>query len=299
MSTGSLARRPFRSVAPGRVFRAGLAALLFFLLPIAANAYTLVLRSGRHVTVPDDFRVTPAAITYEVSPGFWVTVWLSNVDVAATERANAEPAGDFAKRISREPEGSGVPVLAPQAGRAERRGARKVVTNRELEPARLRREAQEKEYERTRRGRGLPSKEEMQRRVEEQDRWLREWARQREAERLKAELEALRSELAEARRRLGELSLQLSHQTAAQAAAYPPPGYYPYSYAPPAQVITVVPFGHRGRFGRFGSRPHGRPLAHHPRPGLSFPPVHGRHPGHAWALPRALPPPAHAPRRPR
>lgn len=242
------------SVSSGPLARLGLVVLLFLILPIAVDAYTLVLRSGRHVTVPADFKVTPAAVIYEASPGFTVTVWLSNVDFAATERANAEPAGSFSKRIEREPE----------AVKEARPPVQRVVTNKELEPSRLRREAQEEEYERTRRERGMPSKQELQRQVEEQDRRLSELARQVREERREAKLESLMSELAEARRELNELSLRLSQQ----AVVYAPPSYYPYSYAPPVQVITVFPFGRHGQFGRGGFGPWRAP---HPWPGNIFP----------------------------
>jgi hypothetical protein len=300
MSANNPARRPvYRgSVSSGRMFRVGLATLLFFVLTVAADAYTLVLRSGRRVTVPDDFRVTPTAVIYEASPGFRVTVWLSNVDFAATERANAEPAGNFAGRIKQEPEAAAAPAHAPEATKAERRAGRRVVTNKDLEPSRLRREAQEMEYERTRRERGMPSKRELQRRVEEQDRDLREWAERMEAERREAELESLRSELVNVRRHLHELSLQLSQQAAAYGSAYAPPNDYPYFYAPPVQVITVVPFGRRSRFGRghVGPRPHGRQWPFNPRPGHSSPTIYVSPFRNARAMPRTLPPAVHAPR---
>ena len=292
MSASSLARRPAcgRSVPSGRMSRALQIALLLFMLPVAANAYTLVLRSGRHVTVPGAFKVTPAAVVYEASPGFTVTVWLSNVDFAATERANAEPAGSFARRIERVPEGA-APAQAPGAAKAGRRPGRKVVTDKDLEPSRLRREAQEEEYERTRRERGMPSKEEVRQRVEEQDRQLREWARQMQAERAEAELESLRSELANVNLRLSELNLRLSHQPATPAGVYAPPYYYPYSYAPPVQVITVLPFGHRRRFGHgnVGPYPHGHGWPYNPWPGHSSP--RGVGPSrHALAPPRGSTP---------
>lgn len=291
------ARRPAArvGVSSGPKFRLGLAALIFLMLPVAADAYTLVLRSGRHVTIPDDFRVTPTAVTYEAAPGFFFTVWLSNVDFAATERANAEPEGSFARRIKQEPEAAATPAAAG------RRAARKVVTNKELEPFRLRREAQEAEYERTRRERGLPSKQELQERVEEQDRSLREWAERMRAERTEAELESLRTELVNVRGQLNELTLHLSLQTAADGPTYAPADYYPYLYAPPAQLITVLPLGRRGKFGRgnFGLHTHGRRGHHNPRWISPSPPAYVRPRGNAGALPRALPPAVFAPRRSR
>jgi len=303
MSVQTLSSRPVCGgrVSSRRVFRLGLAALLFLVLPVAADAYTLVLRSGRHVTVPDDFRVTAGAVTYEAAPGFRVTVWLLNIDFAATERANGGPAGSFAERVRRELEGRGASGPAPETPRAGRRAGPRVVTNKELEPSRLRREAQEEEYERTRRERGMPSKQELQERVEEQDRRLREMARRMEEARKEAELESLRSELVEVRRHLNGLSLHLSRQAAASGPAYPAPDYYPYFYAPPAQFVTVLPFGHRGRFGRghSGPRPHGFLRPHHPRAGRHSPPIYVSPSRGAAVLPRTPPPTMRAPRRER
>lgn len=271
MSAHGLARRPAHSfcVPPTRPSRLGLAALLLFMLPAAAGAHTPVLRSGRPVTTPGEFMVTPAAVTYEASPGFRVTVWPSNVGVAATGKADGGPAGSFAGRIRWGQEGaSGAPARAPEAGKVRRGAGRVVITNRDLEPLQRKREAQEEEYERTRRGRGMPSKQELQRRIEEQDRRLRELARQMREERREAELEALRSEVVSLRLRLSELSLHLSQQAATYAPAYEPPAYYPYVYTPPIQFVPVFPFGRHRGLGRgvFGHHPHVRPWAHHPRP---------------------------------
>lgn len=284
MSAISLARLfvQVNGIFSGRASRALLAALLFLLLPVAADAYTLVLRSGRQVNVPDDFKVTPAAVIYEASPGFSVTVWLSNVDTAATEKANAEPAGSFVKRINREPGGAVAPA-AQQSVDGESRPAQRVLTNRELEPLRLRREAQEAEYERTRRERGMPSKQELQQRAEEQDRMRREIILQAEAERAGSELEAVRSELSDVKRNLNALSLHLSQQSEPYAPAYAYPSYYPYYYAPPVQFINRLPFGRRGGFVRGNFAPHGRvwpynPLQGFPFPALATPTVNGSTP---------------------
>lgn len=301
MPANGLARRPARggSVTHGRPSRLGLAALLLllFVLPAAASAYTLVLRSGRRVTIPDDFKVTPAAVIYEASPGFSVTVWLSNVDLAATEKANAEPAGSFAGRVVREPKRDGA-AGAQEALKTERRPGRRVITNKELEPARLRREEQEKEYERTRRERGMPSRQELQQRVEEEDRRLREWARQMSEARREAELESLRYEVINVRRDLYELNLHLSRQAAGPAPTYAPPDYYPYSYTQPAQIIAVPTFGRRGDFGRVGYRPHTyvRRWPHHTRTGYPFRPLVGPF-RNGDALPRGAAPSRPAPRR--
>lgn len=294
MSARTLATLPTHrwSVSFSRFFlQAGFAALLFLMLQIAANAYTLVLRSGRLVTVSDKFKVTRTAITYESSPGYWVTVWLSNVDIAATERANGESVGSFTRRIGQETEGSpSAAAGAPEATKSGHSAVRKVVTNKELEPTRLAREAQEAEYERTRRGRGMPSRQELRERVEEQDRWLSEWAQRMQEERMEAELESVKSELVNVRLQLSELGIHLSQQGATYAPAYAPLNYYPYFYGSPVQAVTVYPFGHRGLYGRgrFGRHPHGRPWFQRLRPGHTSPrfvkPFRGK-----GALPRATP----------
>lgn len=252
MSFRNLARRftLASSFTYGRVCAALIAALLVFLLPVAADAYTLVLRNGRQVNVPGDFKVTNAAVIYETSPGFYVTVWLTNVDTAATEKANAEPAGSFIKRINQRPNETVATTTEPV--KAESLHAQRVITNRELEPLRLKREAQEAEYERTRRARGMPSKEELRQRIEEQDQRLRELTLQMQTERAEAEAESLRSEVFNVRRELDYL--RLSQQTGTYVNVYAPPSYdsyyTPYYYAPPARFNNRFPFGRRDGFGR-------------------------------------------------
>jgi hypothetical protein len=197
----------------------------------------------------------------------------------------------------REQEGA-APARAPEAVKRGRRPGRRVITNKDLEPSRLRREEQEEEYERTRVERGMPSRQELRRRVEEEDRRLREWARQMREERREAELESLRYELVNVRRDLNQLSLHLSRQAAGHAPAYAPPDYYPYFYAPPVQLLTVLPLGRQHNFGRGGFRPHPhlRRWPHHPRPGHPFPTTVGPF-RNGGSLPRAPAPGSPAPRR--
>ena len=236
MLAGSLARRfVYASSAPsGRLAGAVLAALFFFLLPVAAQV----------------------------------------------------PAGGGAAQT-------------PSRVKTERRAGPKVITNKDLEPSRLRREAQEAEYERTRRERGMPSRQELQRYFEEQDRRLHELALQIEEEdRAEAELESVRSEFVNLERDLSRLSLHLSQQTGAYIPAYVYPSYYPYYYAPPVQIINRFPFGRHGGFGRggFGFHPRGRTWPDNPRRGL-FPRPLGRPPLHRITPPRAPAPFAATPRR--
>ena len=179
----------------------------------------------------------------------------------------------------------------PAAGDSPRPG-RTAVTNKQLEPFRLRREAQELEYERTRRARGLPSREELRRQAEEQDRRLFEWARRAEAGRREAELAALWSELLTAPWRAYDPGPQPSWAPDVYEVSYASPGFYPYFYAPPV------------RFGRYGRRSFGFPFSGRGWPRgarmlSSFRPAHLGLPPHAGTLPRVRPPATLPHRRPR
>src|SRR5829696_667403 len=76
------------------------AALFLFLMVSVVNAYTVVMRDGRRVEIPNEFTVTNSTVTYEVSNGFQVTIQLNTVDIAATERANGEAQGSFLRKAN-------------------------------------------------------------------------------------------------------------------------------------------------------------------------------------------------------
>lgn len=143
-----------------------LAVLLFLTCGmISANAYTLVMRDGRRVQIPDAFTVTRTTLTYEVSSGIQVTVQLSTVNIAATERANGEAAGSFMSKSSTTPP-SAPSTSAPSTSRprqATRTIANRSITNADLEEYRRTRVASERAYERRRKQLGLPSQEAGQR----------------------------------------------------------------------------------------------------------------------------------------
>ena len=136
-------------------------AVLFFLAcgMVSANAYTLVMRDGRRVEIPDAFTVTNSTLTYEVSSGIQVTVQLSTINIGATERANGEAAGSFSSKTA-------TPVPAPATvsrPRQARPTANRSITNADLEDYRRMRVASERAYERRRQQLGLPSREASQR----------------------------------------------------------------------------------------------------------------------------------------
>jgi hypothetical protein len=150
--------------------------LALILLASTAQAYTIVLRGGRVVVIPNTFKVTATTITYEVSTGFQVTLQLSAIDIPATDKANREPPGSFQKRLK-------TPVQVVQRPDLKESSAQdRTVTNRDLESfARKRREG-ELAYERRRRDLGLPSAEESRRQALAEAELIRERFERNQAE---------------------------------------------------------------------------------------------------------------------
>jgi hypothetical protein len=137
------------------------AVVLFLLLGAAsANAYTLVMRDGRRVDIPDTFTVTSSTLTYEVSSGIQITVQLSGVNIPATERANGEAAGSFRSKSAAAPAPATPAAARPRQARP---AASRSITNADLEGYRRTRVASEQAYEKRRRQLGLPSREAGQR----------------------------------------------------------------------------------------------------------------------------------------
>src|SRR5690348_969312 len=99
-------------------------AVLFLCLSVSAvNAYTIVMRDGRRVEIPNEFAVTSSTLTYEVSHGFQVTIQLNTVDIAATERADSQPAGSLLQKAA-------APAVVPVT--PQKRAGRSI-TNQDLE----------------------------------------------------------------------------------------------------------------------------------------------------------------------
>lgn len=140
--------------------RLGSVLTLVFLLAVAANAYTIVMRDGRRIEIPAQFVLTPSTLTYVVSPSLQVTIQLAAVDVAATEKANGEMPGAFFKRASL--------VSTANSSSSVRTPATRTITNRDLELTAQRRRASELAYENRRKELGLPSIEESRRRAAEE-----------------------------------------------------------------------------------------------------------------------------------
>lgn len=163
--------------------RAVFVLFLSLVLPVAACAYTLVMRGGHRIEIPDKFQLTRTALTYEAAPGLSVTLQVANIDIAETERANNEPQGSFLKRADARDMQSLVPAKASSAPRARTR----TLTNLDLEGTRRARLESEAAYERRRVELGLPSREETERRRAEDAARARELFSRSDAEKSQAE----------------------------------------------------------------------------------------------------------------
>jgi hypothetical protein len=206
-------------------------ALVLVFSATAASAYTVVMRNGRKVEIPNTFTLTKSTLTYETAPGIQVTIQLASIDIAATERLNGQAAGSFLATAAERK------ALAPI--QTPRTTAARSVTNRDLEIYRRARI----ESERQRQELGLPSAEERQREVEEIDNRTQEQIRDMRS----------REELDFWRNRATSLEAQLS-ATTAQANVpqmYDVPWAYPYGIG---WATTGFPFGFDGfnRFNKFG-----------------------------------------------
>ena len=169
------------------------AALFLFLTVTVVNAYTVVMRDGRKVEIPNEFTVTNSTLTYDVGSGMQVTIQLNTVDVAATERANGEAQGAFMMKAN-------APQTSVERDSQTRRAiAGRSITNGDLEKFRRARVASEREYEDRRKELGLPSMEERRAEVAAiEDRTLEQVRNMRAQEEAywRSRAEALRAEMA-------------------------------------------------------------------------------------------------------
>jgi hypothetical protein len=142
-------------------------ALCIILLASTAEAYTVVLRSGRTIEIPDKFTITSSALIYETAPGIQVSLQLATVDISMTEQMNGEKPGSFFSRFQSAP-------APPPTAKRQNTTARRTVTNRDLERFARTRKANEIAYERRRKELGLPSVEESRQRAVVDDVAMRE-----------------------------------------------------------------------------------------------------------------------------
>ena len=135
-----------------------IASFLLIFTATAASAYTIVMRNGRRVEIPNTFTLTNSTLTYETAPGIQVTIQLAGIDIATTERVNGQAAGSFMVSGSK-------PETSAPAVQTLRQTATKSITNKDLEDYRRARLQSEREREEL----GLPSVEDRRREVAEID----------------------------------------------------------------------------------------------------------------------------------
>ena len=214
-------------------FRRVFVAVLFLVISFSAvNAYTVVMRDGRRVEIPNEFTVTNSTLTYDVGNGMQVTIKLNTIDIAATERANREAPGSFVSKAT----GPKAP-FEPQTRRAS---AQRSITNADLEKYRRARVDSENEYEARARELGLPSLEDRRHEAAEiQDRTVEQVRSMRAQEEAywHSRAEALRAEMSANEARFGSSRQQPE---------------WSYSFGGFPGFFDGVGFGiNDGRFGRF------------------------------------------------
>ena len=211
--------------------------LFLFLTASAANAYTIVMRDGRSVEIPNEFTVTGSTLTYEAGNGIQITIQLNTVDIAATERANKEAQGSLLMKAN-----------APVERAAQTRSAvaKRSITNADLDKYRRARVESDKEYETRRKELGLPSMEERRLEVAAiEDRTLEQVRSMRAQEEAywRSRADALRAEMA-----AGEAQLQFQRQRLEEM-----PWSFSWGGFPAFGSFDGAGFGITGgRFGRFG-----------------------------------------------
>lgn len=182
--------------------RAIFALILTLLMSVVASAYTIVLKSGRRLEIPQNFTVTPLTLTYTPAPGMNVTLQMSVIDIPATERANNEAAGSLLKRAERKAVG--------RAAVTQSRRERKPLTQADIEKARVARQQSEQAYERRRQELGLPTLEETRRRNEEEAKRLNQESEQYQTERSQSE-SYWRARATELRDEMASLDAEISY----------------------------------------------------------------------------------------
>jgi hypothetical protein len=207
------------------------------------------MRGGRRIEIPSRFVVTTSTLTYEVSPGFQVTLNLAAIDIPATETANNELPGSLLRRAPAASIESQLRADKEASATPPSTSLRRTVTNSDLESSKRRRREAESAYERRRKELGLPSVEESRRQAAlESDSIARELEQTRATEEesesyWRARASELRTEIAALDAQIRFVRSQLDEPLFSSA------------NVSSANVISVVPFTSFGNTGRRGSFP--------------------------------------------
>ena len=234
--------------AAGRIVSAF---VFMVLLAVTTNAYTVIMRSGRHIEISSRFVVTASTLTYEAAPGFQITLQMAAIDIAATERVNNEAPGSLLRRSQLAPQSlTSTENQGDDAQMGRTTKARRTITNRDLESAMRRRRESELAYESRRKELGLPSVAESRKRLAAESEEIgAELEENRAAEQkaedywrgrangLRTEIASLDAEIGWVQARLDEGPLPVSNDWSNGNRSF-------------TTVTSISPFSSFGRFGR-------------------------------------------------
>jgi len=113
------------------------------LLPLMAQAYTLVLKDGRRVEVKEKYRIVSDIGVFTLPEGNRFSVSLDKINISATELANGENEGTFIKNASEPVKITDKPVDKPIIDEdpiANTRPMGRKITNSDFERYKVRRE---------------------------------------------------------------------------------------------------------------------------------------------------------------
>lgn len=248
---------------------------LLFVVVVTTNAYSVVMRGGKRIEIPDTFSVTNLTLTYETAPGFWVTLQMSAIDIRATEQANNEAPGSLLARAIQETQ----PI---EPATMQQPKAARTITNRDLESFERQRVESERAYDQKLRDMGLPPLAEMRAQVAaEADRLYQELAQRRAEAEAKEQAAQIHAQLAALNAQLNLIQTRLNDPSMVWPAGFPIFGGLPFfdsfghSRANKSlfRVQPGIPIGggfgsmhvpffstprHRGIFVAPGTRVHGR-----------------------------------------
>ena len=217
--------------------KVALTCVLMLILSGASQAYTIVLRSGERIEIPEIYSVTQTALTYEIAAGFYRTILLNVINFAATEMANNEAPGSFSLKSRNEAGVTGDQSHRPQSDKSQG-AARPTLTNERIEASRRSNQASGQAYELQRRELPIISAEETERRAAEQLRRLQQLAT--EIEQQNGDTEAALSMQAQTLRyEFASVDAELDYYRARLAQATQPPSLV--SLATPATTIAGIP----------------------------------------------------------
>ncbi len=225
--------------------------VLVVLLVVTANAYTIVMRDGRRLEIPSRFVVTASTLTYEVQPGIQVTLQMAAIDVAATEKANNEPAGALLRKGQLQNEASDISKIRTSS-------VRKTITNRELESAARRRVASEQAYAKRAQELGLPPLDQARKDAEAASLAAQMELRERLAVERQSE-EYWRARATDLRTEMSALDAEVRY-VRARLDEFPYPNWSGFTTA--TSIVPFISFGNVGR-GSFGSVGLGRGFPGH------------------------------------